>query len=126
MAAIESAAATVNHTTDPHPQNPSAWRIAWGDEGKGRFADIRPVRLSGNGDVNDGMVAAYLAKYATKSTETTGHVSQRLTSETIELYSDAEGTHAERLVDACWTLGVAEAGPAYAAGLICSDLADIS
>ena len=51
------------------------------------------------------MVAAYLAKYATKSTETTGHVSGRLTGDTIDLYADPNGTHPERLIDAAWTLG---------------------
>ena len=51
------------------------------------------------------MVAAYLAKYATKSTEVTGHVSGRLNDSTIDLYADPDGTHTERLVDACWMLG---------------------
>ena len=51
------------------------------------------------------MVAAYLAKYATKATEITGHTSGRLTAETIDLYADPDGTHTERLIDACWTLG---------------------
>ena len=32
--------------------------------------------------------AGYLAKYATKSTEITGHVSARLTADTIDLYAD--------------------------------------
>jgi hypothetical protein len=51
------------------------------------------------------MVAGYLAKYATKSTEATGHLSRRLTAETIDLYADPDGTHTERLVEACWILG---------------------
>jgi integrase len=45
------------------------------------------------------------AKYATKATEATGHTSRKLTTDTIDVYADPDGTHAERLVDACWTLG---------------------
>jgi hypothetical protein len=51
------------------------------------------------------MVAAYLAKYATKSTEETGHLSRRLSDDTIDLFADPGGTHAERLIEACWVLG---------------------
>jgi hypothetical protein len=51
------------------------------------------------------MVAAYLAKYATKSTEVTGHSSRRLNPATVGLYADAAGTHTERLIAACWRLG---------------------
>jgi hypothetical protein len=51
-----------------------------------------------------GMVAAYLAQYATKSTEDTGHMSRRLTGDTIDVYANPNGTHTERLVHACWTL----------------------
>jgi hypothetical protein len=51
------------------------------------------------------MVAGYLAKYATKATEATGHTSRRLTAETIDVYADPDGTHTQRLVDACWILG---------------------
>ncbi len=46
----------------------------------------------------------YLAKYATKSTEVTGHTSTRMTEELIAVYADRHGTHTERLVDACWRL----------------------
>ena len=53
-------------------------------------------------------VAAYLAKYATKSTEATGHVSARLTGDTIDLYADPDGSHPERLVNAAWSLGGAK------------------
>jgi hypothetical protein len=50
-------------------------------------------------------------RYATKSTEATGHVSRRLNSDTIDLYTDQDPrlkrapNHTERLVDACWNLG---------------------
>ena len=54
-------------------------------------------------------VAGYLAKYATKSTEDTGHLSKRLRADTVDFYTD--DSHPGRLVDACWTLGAPEAGP---------------
>ena len=48
----------------------------------------------------------YLAKYATKSTEATGHTSGRLTDDTIDRATPTPtARHTERLVDACWTLG---------------------
>lgn len=51
------------------------------------------------------MAAGYLAKYATKSTEATGHSSTRLTGDTIDEHADATGDHIARLIDACWRLG---------------------
>lgn len=60
--------------------------------------------------MTDAQVAAYLAKYASKSAEVTGHVSNRLTGDTIDNYADATGTYTERLVDACWVLGTPGTG----------------
>ncbi|MFG3577188.1 replication initiator [Micromonospora chersina] len=105
VAAVEHAAASTRFTTDPHPHHPAGWPIGWGDEGRSRYADIRPVRIAGDGEITDAMVAAYLAKYATKSTEATGHACGRLNAETIDLYANPDGTHPERLIDAAWTLG---------------------
>jgi hypothetical protein len=98
--AIEYAARTVTFTTDPHPAKPDGWVIGWGEQ-----VDIRVITVAATGDITDAMVAAYLAKYATKSTEVTGHTSTRLNGDTIDLYADPDGTHTERLVDACWRLG---------------------
>ncbi|MEU0156760.1 replication initiator [Micromonospora fulviviridis] len=98
VAAVEHAAATVGFTTRPHPTQPAGWRIGWGEQ-----VDVRPI--SADGDITDGKVAGYLAKYATKSTEATGHVSRRLDGEVIDLYANVHGTHPERLIDACWNLG---------------------
>jgi hypothetical protein len=97
--AVHRATATA-FTTEPHLARPGGWAIGWGEQ-----VDIRPLRLGGDNEITDGMVAGYLAKYATKSTEATGHVSRRLTDETIDLHADPDGSHTERLVDACWTLG---------------------
>jgi hypothetical protein len=86
--------------TGPHPDKPSGWRIGWGTQ-----LGIKTINLGTDGAVTDGMVAGYLAKYATKATEATGHTSRRLTSETIEVYADPDGSHTERLVEACWIPG---------------------
>ncbi|GAA1028501.1 replication initiator protein RepSA [Virgisporangium ochraceum] len=96
-------ATTVRFTTDTHPARPRGWPIRWGDRDKG--IDIRPLRLAADDAITDEQVAGYLAKYATKSTEATGHTSRRLTDETIDVYADPDGSHTERLVEACWTLG---------------------
>ena len=61
--------------------------------------------------MTDLAVASYLAKYSTKGTEITGHASARITTDTLDLYARADGTHPERLIHACWTLG---ADPGYA------------
>ncbi|NHW87425.1 plasmid replication initiator protein, partial [Escherichia coli] len=66
--------------------------------------DVRRIGTS-DGDVTDAKVAAYLAKYATKSTEVTGHCSTRLTPDTVDAYADPEGDHLARLIDACWRIG---------------------
>ena len=100
VAGVDHAARTVEFTTDPHPANPAGWRIGWGEQ-----VHTKTITVAGKGEVTDGMVAAYLAKYATKSTEITGHVSGRLTDDTIGVYADPDGSHTERLVEACWILG---------------------
>jgi hypothetical protein len=46
------------------PAKPKGWDIAWGAQ-----VDPRVVKLTDDGEVTDVAVAAYLAKYATKSTE---------------------------------------------------------
>ena len=98
--ATRHAAATISYLTSPHPVMPAGWRIGWGSE-----LDVRVITVRGTGSVTDLMVASYLAKYSTKGTEVTGHASKRLTPATVDLYADAAGTHAERLVHACWKLG---------------------
>lgn len=97
--AIREAVGRIRFRTPGHPDNPDGWLIEWGTQ-----LDIRPVRARVDGEITDGMVAAYLAKYATKATEITGHASKRLTPDTIDAYADAT-THAGRLVAACWDIG---------------------
>jgi hypothetical protein len=110
-AAIQ-AAGKVSFYSPPHLDAPNGWQITWGSQ-----LDIRPVTLSGDGEVTDGMVAGYLAKYATKSTEVTGHTSARISDDTIDIYTGEahrvtkDGpapppyTHTEHLIAACWRLG---------------------
>jgi hypothetical protein len=100
VAAIDHAAAVTRFVAEPHHLNEDGWVIGWGQQ-----LDLRPVRVSGDREITDEMVAGYLAKYATKSTESAGHVSRRLTHETIDIYANPQGTHVERLIDACWRLG---------------------
>jgi hypothetical protein len=66
--AVEHAATTVIFATDPHPVHPAGWVIAWGEQ-----LDVRTINLGTDGAITDGMVAGYLAKYASKATEATGH-----------------------------------------------------
>ncbi|MFI6332231.1 replication initiator [Micromonospora chersina] len=99
-AAIRHAAAQVDYTTPSHPDRPEGWHIVWGTQ-----LDIRVITLTGHGEVTDSMVAGYLAKYATKSTEATGHRSTRLDADTIGDYADPDGDHTARLIDACWRIG---------------------
>jgi hypothetical protein len=96
------AATAIAYCTPPHPVQPGGWTITWGTE-----IDIRVITL--HGTVTDLAVASYLAKYSTKGTEVTGHASARITADTLDLYASSEGTHPERLIDACWTIG-AETG----------------
>ena len=107
-AAIDHAAATVCFTTESHPARPEGWRIAWGEQ---VLTKVITPDGRGEGEITMGQVASYLAKYATKSTEVTGHVSARLSDDTIDVYADPDGTHTERLVAACWRLGAPHRDP---------------
>ncbi|MQA14173.1 MAG: hypothetical protein GEV09_08365 [Pseudonocardiaceae bacterium] len=94
---ISRAAASTAVATPDHPRRPGGWTLTWGPQ-----LDFRPVSFSG--ELTDTAVAGYLAKYATKATEATGHVSRRITPETIGVYAGT-ATHAGRLVRTCWVLG---------------------
>lgn len=97
--AIRDAVQTTAFTAPAHPAQPAGWPITWGEQ-----LDIRPVHVRADTAITDGQVAAYLAKYATKSTEQAGHLSTRLDAGTIDAYADPS-THAGRLIAACWRLG---------------------
>jgi hypothetical protein len=113
IGAVEHSARAVMFATAPHPVMPNGWVINWGSQ-----LDVRTINLGTDGEITDGMVAGYLAKYATKSTEAAGLVSGRLTHETIDVFANPQGSHVERLVDACWRLG------GYVPGLRLSEQAE--
>ena len=101
---LRSAVGGTSFTTDPHPYRPAGWEITWGSQ-----VDPRPIRLAARdlddqAEITTTAVAAYLAKYATKATETAGHLSTRLRPDTVRSYTDHH-THTGRQIDACWRLG---------------------
>jgi hypothetical protein len=98
--AAHQAADAISYRTPPHPARPGGWTVTWGTE-----TDVRIITMRGTGTITDLAVASYLAKYSTKGTEATGHASARLTPGTLDLYANPHGTHSERLIAACWTLG---------------------
>ena len=100
--AARRAAAIISYRTPPHPVQPGGWLLTWGTE-----LDVRAIAMHGTNPVTDSMVAGYLAKYATKGTEITGHSSRRLDAATISMYADPAGTHVQRLIHGAWTLGQA-------------------
>ncbi|NLT55535.1 MAG: hypothetical protein GXX79_13440, partial [Actinomycetales bacterium] len=99
-AVLLEAAAHTAFTTPGHADKPDGWVITWGQQ-----VDCRAVRADHDvTEVSERAVAAYLAKYATKSTEDTGHLSARITEATIGIHADP-ATHVGRLIAACWHLG---------------------
>jgi hypothetical protein len=108
--ALEYARLTIRFTTPAHPgvltlgavhdARPDGWVMAWGDQFEARI-----VNVGVDGEITDAMVAAYLAKYATKSTEATGFIARRITDDTLHEHANMFGTHAERIVEACWYYG---------------------
>jgi hypothetical protein len=99
-AAIRAAVEQVQISTPPHPDQPGGWQLEWGAQ-----VDVEHLALRGNQTPTDMKAAGYLAKYATKATEVTGHASTRLNTGNIDRYADPEGDHIARLIDACWRLG---------------------
>jgi len=63
------------------------------------------ITLTRAGEVTDAWSPATSPKYATKSTEVTGHTSTWIHAETASLFADPDGDHIARLIDACWRLG---------------------
>ena len=105
---IRQAAGATWFATVAHPAKPKGWDITWGAQ-----IDPRVVRLTGDGEVTDTAVAAYLAKYATKSTEAVGALTVRITRENLRLYGSPR-SHQGRLILAAWRLG-SDSHPDFAA-----------
>jgi hypothetical protein len=74
----------------------------WGDQ-----LDLRPITAGATGALSAELVAGYIAKYATKATETFGTGLQRRLSsgEVDRLDRHHLPPHVVRLVRACWQLG---------------------
>jgi hypothetical protein len=96
---IRQAATVTSFATVPHPARPKGWDITWGAQ-----VDPRVVRLTEDSEVTDTKVAAYLAKYATKSTEAVGPLAVRITAGNLRLYGNP-ASHQGRLILAAWQLG---------------------
>jgi hypothetical protein len=96
---IRQTASVTRFATASHPIKSMGWIIAWGAQ-----VDPRMIRLTGAGETSSATVACYLAKYATKSTESAGIPPGRVTAENAAIYADLR-THQGRLIAACLKLG---------------------
>ena len=96
---IQAAASAVWFATVAHRAKPKGWDITWGAQ-----VDPRVVRLTDDGEVTDVAVASYLAKYATKSTESAGVPPGKITADNARDYASPR-THQGRLISACLKLG---------------------
>jgi len=95
--AIREAASTVSV---PGPAGLELGPVGWGEQ-----LDIRPI-TTGLGEGSAGQVAGYLAKYATKATESLAGVAlDRPIRSTRDLVRRALPEHVRRLVEAAWRLG---------------------
>jgi len=100
-ATVELLAAALRHTA-AHVALPSPLGgppIHWGEQ-----LDLRPVH-DGRGERSSGQVAGYLAKYATKATESLGAALDRPITSLTQLHRLPLHEHTARLLRACWTLG---------------------
>jgi Replication initiator protein, pSAM2 len=99
LTAAITAAASTWFATVAHPSRANGWDIRWGAQ-----LDIRTVRIPASGQPANIAVAAYLAKYATKSTEAVGTVACRITADNLTYYGNPR-SHQGRLIRAAWHLG---------------------
>jgi hypothetical protein len=105
--AIRQAAAAVRVPCPPLDQDPAAPVLyaRWGDQ-----LDVRNVTRTRSGEdpaeLSAEQVAAYLAKYATKATESFGtRLDRRVTADDLDTLDQQLPAHAAALVRACWELG---------------------
>jgi hypothetical protein len=74
--------------------------VRWGAQ-----LDIRPIAQVGPGELSAEAVAAYVAKYATKSTESLGAALNRRITDAVELDALPVRPHVRMLVRTAWELG---------------------
>ncbi|MFI8080586.1 replication initiator protein RepSA [Kitasatospora sp. NPDC086009] len=96
-AAIREAARRAGVPVAAAGQHP-ARILQWGTQ-----VDVRPIGAFGSGEITEQAVASYVAKYATKSAETTETVDRRIL-ERHELDRHDLPAHTRRLIEACWDL----------------------
>jgi len=95
--AVQRAATTA---AVPYPRSPGLDGAArWGAQ-----LDLHPITHDGDGPV-PGVVAAYLAKYATKSTDPAGHLDHRLDPADLDTLDQRLSPHLARMVRTAWDLG---------------------
>jgi hypothetical protein len=105
-AAIRQAVAAVRVPCPPLDDDPAApVRYArWG--GQLDVRNITRTRGEDPGELSAEQVAAYLAKYATKATESFGtRLDRRITADDLDTLDQQLPAHAAALVRACWELG---------------------
>ena len=102
--AIRHAIEVTSYVSPSHPRHKGGWELVWGEQVDVRHTTLKPSDVDDEGKIDPEAVAGYLAKYATKATETTGHVSARITPMNLDIYADPS-THTGRLIKACWDLG---------------------
>jgi hypothetical protein len=71
----------------------------------GAQLDLREIRQTGPGELSAEAVAGYIAKYATKATESYGAALDRRIRHEHELDHLRVPAHIARLARACWDLG---------------------
>jgi hypothetical protein len=100
-AAIRQAAETVEVPVPGYGAIPA--RLArWGTE----QLDIREIRQGGTGVLSAEQVAGYIAKYATKATESFGPaLDRRIRARNLDRLDRELPAHVAALVRACWQLG---------------------
>jgi hypothetical protein len=105
--AVVDAAASVRVTTAPWTFGAPTWELRFGEQ-----VDARPVHGSANrdasrGDMHPQMVAAYIAKYATKAAEDFGITARPMTAADVEQLRVAE--HAKAVLRTAATIAAAAA-----------------
>ena len=98
--AIQYAAHAIRFTTNPHPTQPDGWPIQWGDQ-----VDVRVITMRGATPSLTPWSPDTSPNTPPKEPRQPATLSARITDDTIDLHADPDGSHTERLIHACWTLG---------------------
>jgi hypothetical protein len=99
LAEVVNQSAGVVSVTTPHTAGVGEAVVRWGEQ-----TDVHPVRARSATPVTVWGVAAYIAKYTTKSVSESGGADQRVTS-LADLRARRVTPHVRALMAACWHLG---------------------